>query len=125
MDKINVALVAANDRNNYGDILLPKIVEKYADKHGLRNIDFNYFSTSNNDLTNLGGNKTVEISKIPYDTRAIIIVGGEVLNVNYTSTYLFLQKNIIKVYLGRLIRKLFKNKSELFFRKRLHYALVH
>ena len=46
MKKYRVALVAACDRYNYGDVLLPIVFEQYLKLHHSFNVEFNYFALS-------------------------------------------------------------------------------
>jgi len=85
MSKQKIILYGAFDRYNYGDILIPIILRKYLKDNCFMNIE--YCSIKNADLTHSGGfkcNALYSPQNIPKDS-TIIVVGGEVLNVDWTS----------------------------------------
>jgi len=84
MLKQKIILYGAFDRYNYGDILIPIILSKYLADNGF--VDIEFYSINNADLTHLGGFKcnALDSQQIP-ENSSIIIAGGEVLNVDWTS----------------------------------------
>lgn len=82
---MKIALIAACDRNNYGDILLPYITKRFimsqvsADKK----IYFDYFALSHADLTSVGGKITEPLFEMDDKYEAIIVSGGEVMSARY------------------------------------------
>ncbi|MBC8311040.1 MAG: polysaccharide pyruvyl transferase family protein [Candidatus Marinimicrobia bacterium] len=84
MSEQKIILYGAFDRYNYGDILIPIILSKYLQDNGFVNIE--YCSIKNADLSTFGGFKCTAINpqKIP-ENSSIIVAGGEVLNVDWTS----------------------------------------
>jgi polysaccharide pyruvyl transferase WcaK-like protein len=84
MSEQKIILYGAFDRYNYGDIIIPIILSKYLKANGFENIE--YCSIKNADLTHLGGFKCnfLDLRQISQNTN-IIITGGEVLNVDWTS----------------------------------------
>lgn len=91
MKKYRVALIAACDRYNYGDVLLPVVFEQYWKLHYSFNVDFNYFALSVADLTEVGGYKTRPLSEVDSSYDAVIVCGGEVLTSRYANMFLNLQ----------------------------------
>jgi hypothetical protein len=95
-----IALFGAFDRNNYGDILFAKIFEEYS-KIKNKKYKFDFLGLKKSDLTSLGGYKTESISKkINNDYDSLILVGGDVLTVNWYSMYRCFSKNqiLLKFY---------------------------
>ena len=84
MAEKKIFLYGAFDRYNYGDILIPIILKKYLRENSLEEVI--YSSIKNTDLSRLGGfNCTpLDLKKMPQNS-VIIITGGEVLNVDWTS----------------------------------------
>lgn len=84
MSEQKIILYGAFDRYNYGDILIPIILSKYLTDNGF--VDIEFCSIKNADLTHVGGFKckTLDSQQIP-ENSSIIIAGGEVLNVDWTS----------------------------------------
>lgn len=97
MNSKKVALVAACDRNNYGDILLPLLVERYYNLYGNRNAEFSYFGLVKADLTGIGGKNTKPLRHISKDYEYVIVSGGEVLTSQYSNMWLNLKKNKILI----------------------------
>lgn len=92
MKKYRVALVAACDRYNYGDVLLPVVFENYWLSHHSFNVELNYFALSVADLTEVGGYKTRPLSEVDSSYDAVIVCGGEVLTSRYANMFLNLQR---------------------------------
>ncbi len=111
VNKTVIAVIAANDRNNYGDILLPKLLEEYANKLRRSNLDFVYFSTTSANMKMIGGNITLRMNNIP-DEYCVIVAGGEVLTNNYVDVVLYQQNNRTCLFLIRLIRRFFPSLGE-------------
>ena len=84
MSEKKIILYGAFDRYNYGDILIPTILSKYLKENGFMNIE--YCSIKNVDLTHFGGFKCNVLypQHIPKNS-TLIVSGGEVLNVDWTS----------------------------------------
>ena len=87
-----IALVAACDRYNYGDVLMPILFEEYYRING-EQASFNYFALSNADLRPVGGRITEPLYQIDESYQYVIFVGGEILTPSYRGMYLNLQKN--------------------------------
>ena len=84
MSEQKIILYGAFDRYNYGDIIIPIILSKYLKNNGFGNIE--YCSIKNADLTHFGGFKCNALDAQRIKRSSIIIVaGGEVLNVDWTS----------------------------------------
>ena len=84
MSEHKIILYGAFDRYNYGDILIPIILSKYLRNNGFGSIE--YCSIKNADLSPFGGFKCTPLvpQHIPNNS-TIIVAGGEVLNVDWTS----------------------------------------
>lgn len=127
---MRIALVAACDRYNFGDVLLPKIFEFYYREQNENdtNTQFDYYSLTSASLLDIGGNDVKSFSHIKEGTSAIIFVGGEILSANYISMHLYLNPNRLVAFVEHVFRKIpftksvanricgrvyFNNKSEL------------
>ena len=85
MDKRKIILYGAFDRYNFGDILMPIILKKYI-SNCKKNINFQFCSIRDADLSLYGGFSSTKLDlKILSKSTAIIIAGGEVLNVDWSS----------------------------------------
>ncbi len=103
---MKIALVAACDRNNFGDVLLPIMLEDFIKKYSEIDFDFEYFALSAADLSNVGGKKTKPISLINSDINIIILTGGEVLCSHYLNMYLNLQTSRFKIIFLKVLSKI-------------------
>ena len=107
--KIKVALVAACDRYNYGDVLLPVIFEEYYMLSGKEGVEFKYYGLAKRDLRSIGGKATLPLYKLDGSIKYVIVAGGEVLNVNYLSMFLNLQTSKAVIYFFRKLRRVSLN----------------
>lgn len=89
---MNIAIVGAFDRMNYGDILFPLILTKHLTDTFGQDINISLYGHVKSDLTEYGGFKTKPISLI-FDKKnlpersAIIIAGGEVLAASWNDAF--------------------------------------
>lgn len=106
---MKIALVAACDRNNYGDVLLPIIFEDYAgarlSEDLKKKIEIDYVALKKADLTQIGGKVTVSLNQLSEEYGAIILTGGEVLASEYFNMYMNLQKNPLVILIGKVVRR--------------------
>lgn len=104
---MNIGLIGAIDRNNYGDILFPLIVESELKRRTNQKINFFYYGTVESDLSKYGAHKTRALKDIGNDNLDVgIIVGGEILSATWNRTYLHLQNNKINILFNRIFNKL-------------------
>lgn len=89
MGNMNINLIGAFDRNNYGDLLFPIIAEKMLlqinkDKGNQLELDFEFVSIRDSDLSAIGAKRTKGISYLNGKTNTVsIITGGEVLGTSF------------------------------------------
>ena len=84
MSEQKIILYGAFDRYNYGDILIPIILRKYLQNNGFESTE--YCSIKNADLSPFGGFRCTPLdSQHIHKDSSIIVAGGEVLNVDWTS----------------------------------------
>lgn len=96
-----IAVVAACDRNNYGDVLLPVLYRNMLIEYRKEgDFKLDCFALSYSDMTYLGGMKTKPIYKLNGQYDSIVFVGGEILSARYVNMFLNLQedKEIINKY---------------------------
>ena len=71
---INIALVSACDRNNYGDVLLPALLDRYInEKLPDHAFDIKYYGLTEADLTSVGGAKVRPLAEISDDTDIVVM----------------------------------------------------
>lgn len=82
---MNINIFGAFDRNNYGDLLFPIVLEKHLLKRiGDTMISFKYYGLRESDLSEYGGKITqpiMDIQKLNNET--IILAGGETLGTTW------------------------------------------
>ncbi|MBE8890352.1 polysaccharide pyruvyl transferase family protein [Klebsiella grimontii] len=106
-----VVLYGAFDRYNYGDNLMPILLEIYFRQNHpdkVKDVEFLFASIKSSDLSQYSCKKTVAISdllSIENDS-TIIVVGGEVLGADIGVLFTHVQKNHFKVQLIKLLRKI-------------------
>lgn len=122
---IRIALVAACDRNNFGDVLLPIILEEYILKSKRESIEIDYFGLKKSDLRHLGGRKTKAIRTLDNTYDHVIIAGGEVLTSQYLNMYLntlsnkfiihgfYFMRRISRKYTNMICKIILHGKNEL------------
>ncbi|WP_161568947.1 polysaccharide pyruvyl transferase family protein [Exiguobacterium sp. SH0S2] len=82
---MNINILGAFDRNNYGDLLFPIVLEK----HLLKRIDdfkinFKYYGLRESDLTEFGAKITQSIYDLSHiNNEVIILAGGETLGTTW------------------------------------------
>lgn len=102
------------DRFNYGDILFPLIIEEcFKNKYdGIR-----FFSTSDNDLTNIGGVKCESFKELynldRSNTYHLIVAGGESLGTTWGTLSAYISRSfslfslsfkVIRLFFGQIVR---------------------
>ncbi|MEF3090114.1 polysaccharide pyruvyl transferase family protein [Raoultella scottii] len=109
--KRQVILYGAFDRYNYGDNLMPILLEKFLYKYHYEKIDsieFVFSSIKKSDLSKYKCMPTIpmrELLNAP-DGSSVIIVGGEVLGANIGILYTHVQDSLLATKILRFIRKL-------------------
>lgn len=112
-----VRVLAASDRNNYGDLLFPIIVKEYMETKSI-DAEFNNYGTIISDMTFFKGLKTKSIKDLLNDYRSssedsiIIIAGGEVLGSGWLNILRFANGFWNRINSVRLFRG-FINKSNI------------
>lgn len=120
--KRKIALVGAFDRNNYGDILMPIIFDRYY-KQKFPELfslyDFEFYGLCDADMTKYGGYNTRPLSEI-YSNKKIdyaIVVGGDTLPCRYGNMYIHLTNNSHKVkrymFYDKFLRIIFERYSKI------------
>lgn len=112
-----INILGAFDRNNYGDLLFPILIEKYLKKYRkemLDNYEIKYYGLVDADWTSVGGKKVGKLSRM-YSTglesdSLVIVSGGEVIGAKNSRLYLDLCKNyheyVVKSFFLRVINRL-------------------
>jgi polysaccharide pyruvyl transferase WcaK-like protein len=99
MNKKKIIIFGAFDRYNYGDILLPLILTHYVDAK--LHPQLCYASIKDVNLSKMGGFKCESFQKVKINSDdTIIISGGEVLTVDWTSIVSY----YVHPFINRLIR---------------------
>lgn len=108
---LKVAVAAASDRYNFGDVLLPIVFEQYLKRAVLkrgerREIQVSQFALFNADLTSVGGMKVRALSKADSSYDCVVIAGGEVLAAGYITMHLSTGPGKALTAAERLLRKI-------------------
>jgi hypothetical protein len=134
--KKKIALFGAYDRYNYGDNLMPILLEMYIKKYRpekLNDYEFIHASISNSDLTAYSCFPTTSIGDVIQDLKEgdyLIVVGGEVLCASNATLFLHMPKpkllNDFYIQLNKLpiVRKLFKRWADLQYRAPWNYPYL-
>ena len=112
--RMKIGLVRAYDRYNYGDLLMPIVVENQIKNHFKQeNIEFKYYGLSYSDMEYTGGKNTEPLCNMYDDPCDIVIfVGGQVLSANYTGMYMNLLKFWPKIMYYKLLKKISPSYTE-------------
>lgn len=116
---MNIALLGAFDRNNYGDLLFPIIVEKALKQRQIM-ANFNYYALIESNLESIGAVRTesiVDFYKSDFDVA--ILTGGDILPVKWSGMEYNLRKNYIQSKLLSVQYRLFSSKKESIAKKRM------
>lgn len=90
----NIAVVAACDRNNYGDVLLPVLFKEMLAQYRQENdYKIDVFGLTYSDMTYMGGNKTRPLYMVDEHYDSVVFVGGEILAARYVNMFLNLQED--------------------------------
>ncbi|MCF7980452.1 MAG: polysaccharide pyruvyl transferase family protein [Pseudomonadales bacterium] len=94
----NVAIFGAFDRDNFGDLLFPIILQKFFVKRS--DISLCYFGVVRADLRRLGGMKVQGLRQLLAcrDLDAVIVAGGEVLPADWPKVYYILNGRMPLLY---------------------------
>ena len=108
---LKVAVAAASDRYNYGDVLLPIVFEQYLkraarDRGEEREIRVTQFALFSADLTPVGGLKVQALCEADSSYDCVVMAGGEVLAVGYITMHLSTGPGRILTAAERLLRKI-------------------
>jgi exopolysaccharide biosynthesis predicted pyruvyltransferase EpsI len=134
--KKKIVLYGAYDRYNYGDNLMPILLEMYINKYHQKQLDsyeFIHASISNSDLSSYSCFTTKSISSVKDELKkgdCIIVVGGEVLCATNAKLFLHMPKpkllNDFYIKLNRLpvVSKLFKKWADLHYRAPWDYPYL-
>lgn len=109
-NKRQVILYGAFDRYNYGDNLMPILLEKYFNwKHydKFQDIDFVFSSIKDSDLSKYDCKPTVAMRKLlnTPEKSTVIVVGGEVLGADVGVLYLHVQDSPSALKFLKFIRR--------------------
>lgn len=106
-----IGLLAACDRDNYGDILFPIIFENYF--RNKLSLKFNYYGLIKSDISNLGGPKTDAIKEIKKDENDIIVIcGGDTIGIPWAAAFTCFDNSEIEKKTAKFLRKIFKLKGD-------------
>lgn len=100
---INILILGAFDRYNYGDLLFPHIIELALKQRGIIG-NFHFYAIRNSNLSKYGGKKSKGIRRFYKDAKTlknviVIIAGGESIGISWLkmfSFYSFIYKIIAK-----------------------------
>jgi len=92
-DKINILIIGAFDRYNYGDLLFPLVIESALKKRNL-SANFHFYGLKKSDLSLYGGKKTNGIKTFYKDVKRlpnaiVIVAGGEAIGISWLKMFSF------------------------------------
>lgn len=105
---MKVRAFAASDRNNYGDLLFPMVIEKYLERHS-KNSQFYNYGIIKSDLSYFGALPTQSFSDLNEDVKkdtessVVVIAGGEVLGGTWLNIYRFISSFYNFIYHNRFL----------------------
>lgn len=107
----NIILYGAFDRYNYGDNLMPILLEKFILSNYVETstrFEFIYASINSSDLSHYSCKPTVPMKSLVHRNCDfyVIVVGGEVMGADVGTLYTHVQKNIIFSKIIRLFNRL-------------------
>lgn len=103
--KIDISVVGAFDRFNYGDMLFPHIIEWFA-QNNLRKYTLNYFGIRKSDFSEFGAKKTNALKELKYDKNFVIVAGGDTMTAKLEFLYLDCIDSTMEFMKERVLRKL-------------------
>ena len=108
---LKVAVAAASDRYNFGDVLLPIVFEQYLkraarDRGEEREIRVTQFALFSADLTSVGGLKVKALCEADSSYDCVVMAGGEVLAAGYITMHLSTGPGRVLTAAERLLRKI-------------------
>lgn len=109
-EKRQVILYGAFDRYNYGDNLMPILLEMYFKKEHpekTSDIDFIFSSIMDSDLSHFSCKPSIAMTKLlsAKEGSTVIVVGGEVLGADIGTLFMHVQENLIISKLLRITRR--------------------
>ncbi|NBJ33773.1 polysaccharide pyruvyl transferase family protein [Serratia fonticola] len=118
-----VILYGAFDRYNYGDNLMPILLEKYFLNNfpeKTSDVDFIFSSISDSDLSHFDCKPSIAMTKLlkVAEGSIVIVVGGEVLGADIGTLFLHVQENLFTSKMLRVIRRLTPSLLIFFAKKR-------
>lgn len=106
---MNLHILAASDRNNYGDLLFPLVVTKIVNSNNYKFDKIFNYGIIESDLTDFGALKTLSFDKLKSNYQEgdyIIIAGGEVLGNTWFNIYRYLDRRVSYINKNRVLRRL-------------------
>lgn len=116
---MNVRILAASDRNNYGDLLFPLVIKKYLEIGNSKVSNLDNYGIIESDLSLYGALPTKSFDQLILDIQnsnkeeLIVVAGGEVLGSNWLNIYRFLHPFYSRLYKSSFLRRLL-NKFDFF-----------
>lgn len=110
---MNIHILAASDRNNYGDLLFPLVIKKFVQQNNISFDKLENYGIIESDLSDVGALPTKSfdnlISAIKSSNSSndlIIIAGGEVLGSDWLNIYRFLSPMASKIHKSLFLRRI-------------------
>ncbi|WP_147438626.1 polysaccharide pyruvyl transferase family protein, partial [Gibbsiella quercinecans] len=109
-EKRQVILYGAFDRYNYGDNLMPILLEMYFKKEHpekTSDIDFIFSSIMDSDLSHFSCKPSIAMTKLlsAKEGSTVIVVGGEVLGADIGTLFMHVQENLLISKVLRITRR--------------------
>lgn len=109
---MNIHILAASDRNNYGDLLFPLVINKFVQQKGISFDKLENYGIIESDLSDVGALPTKSFDRLLANIKSsssndlIIVAGGEVLGADWLNIYRFLSPLASKVHKNLFLRRI-------------------
>lgn len=108
---MNIHILAASDRNNYGDLLFPLVIKKYIEQKNISFGKLENYGIVRSDLSDYGALPTksfddlINTIETSQGDDLIVVAGGEVLGSDWLNIYRFLNPKASKIYKSLFLRR--------------------
>lgn len=109
---MNIHILAASDRNNYGDLLFPLVIKKYLQQENVGFEKLENYGIIESDLSDVGALPTQSFNSLVSNIKSsrtkdlIVVAGGEVLGSDWLNIYRFLSPRASKIHKSLLLRRI-------------------
>ncbi|MEZ0450830.1 polysaccharide pyruvyl transferase family protein [Sphingobacterium thalpophilum] len=109
---MNIRILAASDRNNYGDLLFPLVITKFIQQENISYDKLENYGIIESNLSDVGALPTKNFNNLITNIKSsnseelIIVAGGEVLGSDWLNIYRFLSPLASKIHKSLFLRRI-------------------